>query len=94
MPFILECLDKPGSLELRLANRPAHLAYLETCLARVIMAGPILADDGATPVGSLLVMDFATRAEAEAFAADDPYAKAGLFASTTIRPFRKVFPAA
>ncbi len=91
MPFVLECLDKPGSLDLRLANRPAHLAYVEAQAGRVLLAGPFLGDDG-KPVGSLLVMDFATREEAERFAAEDPYAKAGLFASVTIRPWVKVFP--
>lgn len=45
-------------------------------------------------VGSLLVMEFADRKVAEGFAANDPYAKAGLFRSVTITPFRKVFPQA
>ncbi|MFC7333820.1 YciI family protein [Rhodocista pekingensis] len=94
MPFILECLDRPGSLDIRAANRPAHLAHIDTVADRVIAAGPILADDGATPVGSLLILDFADRAEVEAFAAADPYARAGLFASSSIRPWRKVFPKA
>ena len=93
MAFILECLDKPDSLDLRMANRPAHLAFIEARIDKVVVAGPIFADDGKTPIGSLLIMDFETRAEAEGFAADDPYAKAGLFASVTIRPWRKVFPA-
>lgn len=94
MAFALECLDKPGSLDLRLANRPAHLAYIEANLAKVMLAGPLMAEDGKTPIGSLLVMDFDTKDEAEAFAAADPYAKAGLFERVTIRPFRKVFPQA
>lgn len=94
MAFILECLDKPGSLDLRMANRPAHLGYIEGQIDKVVVAGPIFAEDGKTPIGSLLIMDFDTKAEAEAFAAEDPYAKAGLFGSVTIRPWRKVFPAA
>lgn len=93
MAFILECLDKPGALDTRLANRPAHLAYVEANVAKVLIAGPILTEEG-SPVGSLLVLDMETRAEVEAFAAADPYAKAGVFGSTTIRPFKKVFPAA
>ena len=93
MAFILECLDRPDSLPLRLANRPAHLAYIEAHLDRVIVAGPILADDGTTPIGSLLILADDSRDAVEAFAAADPYAKAGLFATVTIRPWRKVFPA-
>ncbi len=92
MLFALTCLDHPNSLELRLANRPAHLDYLNAFLAQVIVAGPLLDDAGEKPVGSLLVMEFADRAAAEAFAAGDPYAKAGLFQSVSIRPYRKVLP--
>jgi len=92
MPYILECLDKPGHLDLRLKVRPDHLAYLEDRIAQVIVAGPILAEDGTTPVGSLLIVDAPDRAAAEAFAAADPYVKAGLFGQVSIRPWRKVFP--
>lgn len=94
MAFILECLDKPGSLGVRQATRPDHLAYVEANIARVVVAGPIFADDGTTPIGSLLILDMDSRAEVEAFAAADPYTKAGLFDTVTIRPWRKVFPAA
>lgn len=94
MAFVLECLDKTGALDIRLANRPAHLAYLEARLDTIIVAGPLLADDGKTPVGSLLILDLETRAEAEAFAAADPYAQAGLFERVSIRAYRKVFPQA
>ena len=41
--------------------------------------------------GSLLIMDFPDRAGAEAFAADDPYNKAGLFQSVEIKAWKKVF---
>ena len=92
MLYAIYCLDKPGSLELRLANRPAHVAYLEAQGERLATAGPLLAEDGQTPVGSLLVFEAADRAGAEAFAAGDPYAAAGLFASVTIRPWRRTFP--
>jgi hypothetical protein len=92
MHFILECIDKPDSLDLRMVTRPPHLEYLTGLSDKITIAGPILGEDG-KPVGSLLILDVADRAEAEAFAAGDPYAKAGLFASVTIRPFRKVLPA-
>ena len=69
MMFAIVATDRPGSLDLRLATRPTHLAYLTTYADRILHGG----------------------ASAEGFAASDPYAKAGLFESTGIRPFREVF---
>jgi uncharacterized protein YciI len=90
MLFALICTDRPGSLELRLATRPAHLAFLETYVDKVVHGGALLdIDDRAC--GSLLIIDVNDRAEAEGFAASDPYAKSGLFESTVIRPFRAAF---
>jgi uncharacterized protein len=89
MHFAIACKDKAGALPLRQANRPDHLAYLEAAGAKLCLAGPLLDADG-QPLGSLLVVDVADPAAAEAFAADDPYAKAGVFAEVTITPFRPV----
>ncbi len=90
MLFALICTDRPGSLDRRLATRPAHLAYLETYASKLVHAGALLDTDN-RPCGSLLVIDVADRAEAEGFAASDPYAKADLFESAVIRPFRPVY---
>ena len=90
MLFVLICTDKPASLDLRLATRSAHLAYLETYESRLMQAGPLLdADD--RPCGSLLIVDVADRAEAAGFAEADPYNRAGLFESVIIRPYRQVY---
>lgn len=93
MHFVIYCLDKPGHAQVRLDNRPAHVEYLKASADRIVCAGPMLADDGEGMVGSTLVMAFDDRAEADAWAANDPYAKAGLFESVSIRPWKKVFPA-
>jgi uncharacterized protein YciI len=90
MLFALVCTDRPGSLDLRLATRPQHLAYLETYVEKLIYAGALLDIDD-RPCGSLLIIDVGDRAEAEGFAVGDPYAKAGLFESTVIRPYRVAF---
>ena len=90
--FMVQCLDKPDSLALRMANRPAHLDHVKSKIAHVIIAGPFLAEDGETPIGSGFVVDFPDRAAAEAFFAEDPYNKAGLFQSIAIKPFKKVLP--
>jgi uncharacterized protein len=92
MQFAIYCLDKTGHAKVRAENRPAHLDYLNKHLAHVVTAGPLLDDAGAQPIGSLLLMEFPDRAAADAFAAGDPYAKAGLFASVRITPWRKVLP--
>ena len=90
MLFAISCTDKPGALELRLATRPAHIEHLKAEAGRILLGGPVL-DAAGNPCGSLLVVEAADRAAAEAFAAADPYAKAGLFESVAIRPYRVVF---
>jgi len=90
MLFAIHCVDKPGQQALRASNRPAHLEYLQSFGTRIVVAGPTLTEDGATPNGSVFILDVADAREAASFAAGDPYAKAGLFASTTIAPWRLV----
>ena len=92
MNFVLYCVDKPGHGQVRADNRPAHLDYLKSKLDRLVIAGPLLDDDGESVLGSLLVIEAADRADAEAFAAGDPYAKAGLFESVTVKAYKKVLP--
>lgn len=89
--FAIHCIDKPSSTALRAATRDAHLAYLGRFVDRVLVAGPLLGIDGAA-MGSLLIFDFADRKAAIQFAADDPYALAGLFASVAVTAWRKVLP--
>jgi uncharacterized protein len=91
VPFAIMALDKPGAAAVRADNRPAHLEHLERSAGRLLAGGAVLADDGATPVGSLIVFDSEDRAEVDAFLAADPFTKAGLFASVAIYPWRKVF---
>lgn len=93
MLFALICADKPDHLAVRQQNRPVHLAYLSQFEDRLFAAGPTFAEDGTTMNGSIVILDCADRAEAEAFAAGDPYAKAGLFARVDIRAWKKVLPA-
>jgi uncharacterized protein len=91
--FVLHCLDKPDSLALRLANRPAHLDHARGLGEGMLLAGPLL-DDAGQPMGSLIVIEAPDAVAAADFAARDPYAMAGLFASVAITPFRKVLPEA
>lgn len=82
------CTDKPGAIETRKANREAHLAYIrETGV--VTQAGPFLDGDGVMS-GSLVILDVADMAAAEAWAAGDPYAKAGLFSDVRLEQWNRV----
>ncbi len=92
--FSIICFDKPDQARVRDEHRSAHLAYLQSFKHRIVLAGPLRAEDGSRSVGAVLIMDLEDRAAAEAFAGDDPYNKAGIFESVIIRPFRKVFPEA
>ncbi len=93
MHFVIYCRDKADHGHVRAENRPAHLEFLKAAADKIVAAGPMTNDAGDGMVGSTLSMEFADRAEAEAWAAGDPYAQAGLFESVEITPWKKVFPA-
>ena len=86
--FALVCLDRPGHAEVRRDTRDAHLAYVADT-GVVAQAGPFLDDDDGM-IGSLIVLDVADRGAAEAWAAADPYARAGLFESVAVHRWKKV----
>lgn len=86
--FALICLDRPGHADLRRDTRAEHLAYVART-GVVTMAGPFLDEDGGM-IGSLIVLEVDDRAAAEAWAADDPYARAGLFESVSVQRWNKV----
>jgi uncharacterized protein YciI len=86
MLFALVAHDRAGALADRLAKRPAHLAHLEALGDRLKLAGPFLDADG-NMNGSIVVIDAADQAEAEALFGRDPFMD-GVFADIEIRPFR------
>ncbi|HEX7887064.1 MAG TPA: YciI family protein [Phenylobacterium sp.] len=88
--FVLHCLDKPDSLDLRLATRDRHLAYIQSRLADIRIAGPMLGDADQM-AGSMFILDVADRAAAEAFNADDPYTQAGLWERVALNPVKVTF---
>lgn len=87
MRVALICRDKPGAKQTRLDNRAAHLAYIEAT-GVVEMAGPLIENGAMT--GSLIVLTVETLQQAQDWAANDPYAKAGLFADVTVIEWKKV----
>jgi len=88
MQFALICIDRPGHIEVRRQNREAHLAYVRETGA-VSLAGPFL-DEAGEMAGSLVILDVADIEAARGWAANDPYARAGLFERTEIRPWKRV----
>ncbi|ALN71628.1 MULTISPECIES: YciI-like protein [unclassified Aureimonas] len=84
MLFALLCEDRPDAGSLRAETRPAHLDHLKALGPVLKFAGPFLGADD-KPTGSLLVVEAESLDAARALADADPYAKAGLFASVTVR---------
>ncbi len=91
--------DQPNSLPLRRSTRPAHLERLQQLQAegRLLVAGPHPAIDSRDPgnsgfSGSLVIAEFTSLVEAEAWAASDPYQIAGVYAQVTVKPFIQVLP--
>lgn len=99
MLYAIIAEDTPNSLEKRKVARPAHLARLQqlTDEGRLLLAGPHPAIDNENPgdagfTGSLVVAEFNSLEEAQAWADKDPYVHAGVYAKVVIKPFKKVLP--
>lgn len=99
MWYAITGTDRKGSLDARLAARPQHLARLEALRdeGRLKIAGPFPAIDAADPgpagfTGSLIVAEFASLADARAWADADPYLAAGVYSGVDVRPFKLVLP--
>jgi len=92
--------DVSDSLDKRLAARPAHIERLQALqqAGHLLLAGPFPAIDGNDPgsagfSGSLIVAEFDSLADAQAWADADPYVAAGVYAEISVKPFKKVLPA-
>lgn len=97
MWYAISGIDVADSLPKRAAARPAHLARLEELrnAGRLLLAGPHPAIDSEDPgpagfTGSLIVAEFASLADAQQWADGDPYVAAGVYASVSVKPLRKV----
>lgn len=100
MFYAILASDAPGSLEARLAARPAHLKRLQELQAggRLLVAGPHPAIDCNDPgpagfTGSLVIAEFESLEAAESWAQQDPYVGAGVYQQVTVKPFKPVLPA-
>ncbi|GJL97224.1 MAG: hypothetical protein DHS20C06_10410 [Hyphobacterium sp.] len=89
MAFIIEAMDRIGSGEIRQSHRAAHLAFLEKAGADVLLAGPVLTDDGEM-AGSLFIVNYDSIGAVRNWLKDDPYSCANLFETVAIKPFKPV----
>jgi uncharacterized protein YciI len=89
MLFVLTAIDRRDSLALRMATREAHFAYAKET-GRVRLGGPFL-DAKGDMAGSLIIFEAEDLEIAKHWAANDPYAKAGLFERSEIRPWKVTF---
>lgn len=99
MYYLIFSEDVPDSLSLRLQHRPAHLARLQMLsdAGRLLVAGPTPAIDSPDPgpagfTGSLVIAEFDNLQQAQDWAAQDPFILNGVYASSKVKPFKKVLP--
>ncbi len=100
MFYLIYSEDNENSLEKRLSVRQDHLArlsHLQT-QGRLLVAGPCPAIDSNDPgdagfTGSLIIAEFDSLVQAQAWADDDPYIAAGVYKKVTVKPYKKVLPA-
>lgn len=98
MWYVIFSQDVENSLEQRMSVRPAHLERLQKLQdeGRLLTAGPMPAIDSDNPgeagfSGSTVIAEFSSLAEAKAWADEDPYVSAGVYANVIVKPFKKVF---
>ena len=99
MWYSIYCEDNSNSLLLRKRSRPDHLARLEKLkeAGRLLLAGPFPAIDNEDPgdngfTGSLIIAEFDSLEDAQQWADEDPYRKAGVYREVMVKPFKKVLP--
>ena len=92
MLYTFHLIDRQGAGEMRQRVRPEHKAYLARVADRIAFAGPLLADDGMTMIGSLLAIDFASSDAAREWLAAEPVVLAGIYETSSIHPFQNLWP--
>jgi len=90
--YAVICFDRPDSAALRDAHRAAHMEFLNGNAARIVYGGPLKNAADGPSTGALMVLDCATREEAEALIGADPFKRAGVYESVSVRAFKPVFP--
>ena len=90
--YAIVCFDRPDSASLRDSHRAAHQEFLKAHAAKIVFGGPLKSDPEGASTGALIVVDCATRKDAEAFIGADPFYRNGVYESVAVRAFKQVFP--
>ena len=89
MLYIVYQIDGPDSPDIRAATRDAHFKYLDEHEDILVLGGALLADDGKTRTGSVLIINVEDLAAAETFSENEPFRRAGLFERVEINRMRR-----
>ena len=90
--YAILCFDRPDSAALRDTHRAAHQDFLKRNEKKIVFGGPLKNAADGPSTGALIVVDCATRADAEALIAADPFYRGGVYESVAVRAFKQVFP--
>ncbi|MCG8414472.1 MAG: YciI family protein [Pseudomonadales bacterium] len=97
MYYAIMSTDVSDSLSKRKSARPAHLKRLNQLVEqkRLLAAGPHPAIDSEEPgdegfSGSLVIAEFDSLEQAQAWADADPYVAAGVYEKVVVKPFKRV----
>ena len=90
--YAIVCFDRPDSAALRDAHRVAHQKFLDENSKKILYGGPLKSTPEGPSTGALLMVDCATRDEAQALIAADPFYRGGVYESVAVRAFKQVFP--
>ena len=89
MLWAISRVAAPNFAEMREKGLQPHIDYLRSHKNILVVSGATTTDDGKEFVGSLLIVNVGSRAEAQAFVDGDPFTKAGMFKNVTITRMRK-----
>ena len=90
--MIARCFYRPGGAEERMHIRDVHVEYMIAHGGLVSTGGALMSEDGTCVIGMFVLLECETLTEAEVFLADEPYSRAGLFASRTIDRLARFIP--
>lgn len=90
MLYAIHCLDQDGAEQLRAQHAPSHADYMRAHAQAIVFGGPLLAGDTGQRIGVLAIVEFDDRQALDAFLANEPYSKAGLFKQVDVRPYEIV----